>query len=51
MEVHQESEQMGLDIPDDIPDLLDVPEVVMFDFDAWAQDVPSYQFYTVAIIK
>ena len=27
-----------------IPDLLDVPQELMSDFDAWAQDVLSYQF-------
>ena len=39
-----EFEPMELDIPEDVPDLLDVPEDVMSDFDAWAQDVLSYQF-------
>ena len=29
MEVHQQSEQTELDIPDDIPDLLEVPEEVI----------------------
>ena len=37
-------ELMGLDIPEDIPDLLDIPKDEMFDFDAWAQDVLSYQY-------
>ena len=37
-------ELMDLDILEDIPDLLDVPEHVMCDFDAWVQDVLSYQF-------
>ena len=44
LEVHQEAEQMELDIPDNIPDLLNVLEEVMFDFDAWAKDVLIYQF-------
>ena len=39
-----ESELMALDIPEDILDLFDVPEQMMSDFDAWAQDVLSYQF-------
>ena len=34
---------MELNIPKDIPDLLDVPEEVMSDFDIWAQDLLSYQ--------
>ena len=33
---------MELDIPEDIPDLIDVPEDVMSDFDAWAHDMLSY---------
>ena len=43
-EVPLEFELMELDIPEDMPDLLDVPEEVIYDFDAWAQDVLSYQF-------
>ena len=35
---------MELDVPDDIPDLLDMPEDTVLDFEAWAQDVLSYQF-------
>ena len=38
---------MELDIQEDIPDLLDVPEEVISDFDVWAQDVLSYQFWIV----
>ena len=41
---------MELDIPEDIPDLFDIPEEVMSDFDASAQDVLSYQFLIVTII-
>ena len=44
VEVPQKLEIMELDILDDILDLLDMPKEVMFDFDAWAQDVLSYQF-------
>ena len=36
-------ELMELDILEDILDLLDIPEEVMSDFDAWAQDVLNYQ--------
>ena len=44
VEVPQELVLMELDILDDIPDLLAMPKEVMSDFDAWAQDVLSYQF-------
>ena len=44
VEVNQELEQMELDIPGDILDLLDMSDEVMFDFDAWAQHELSYQF-------
>ena len=44
VEVSPEFELMELDIPEDIPDLLDVPHEVMSDFDACAHDVLSYQF-------
>ena len=37
-------ELMEPDIPEDIPDLLDAPEEVMSEFDAWAQDVLNYQW-------
>ena len=37
------NELIELDIPEDIPYLLDVPDdVVMSDFDSWAQDVLNY---------
>ena len=35
---------MELDIPKDILDLLDVPEEVVSDFNAWVQDVLNYQW-------
>ena len=44
VEVFQEFEVLELDIPEDKTDLLDVPQEVMPDFDAWGQDVLSYQF-------
>ena len=44
VEVPLEFELMELHIPEDIPDLLDIPEEVMSNFDAWAQDVLSYQY-------
>ena len=37
-------ELMECDIPEGIPQLLDVSEEVMSNFDAWAQHVLSYQF-------
>ena len=39
VEVPPESEFMELDIPDDIPDLIDVPEDTVLDFEAWAHNV------------
>ena len=44
VEVPPEFQLMELDIPEGIPDLLDVPQEEMSDFDAWAHDVLSYQF-------
>ena len=44
VEVPLEFEMIELDIPEDIPDLLDVPQEVMSDFEAWTQDVLCYQF-------
>ena len=44
MEVPPDYELTDLDIPEDIPDLLDIPEDDMSDFSAWVQDVLSYQF-------
>ena len=49
LQVPQELELKEFDILDDIPDLLDVVKEVMFDFDAWARDVLSYQFDGVTI--
>ena len=42
VEVPPEFELMELDITEDLPDLLDLPEDVMSNFDTCAQDVPSY---------
>ena len=44
VEVPPELELMELDVPDDIPDLIDVPKDIVLDFEAWAHDVLSYQF-------
>ena len=37
-----EHELMELDIPDDIPDIIDVPEEVLSDFDAWTNSMLDY---------
>ena len=42
VEVPSKLELMEMDIPDDIPDLIDVPEDIVLDFEAWAHDVLSY---------
>ena len=39
-----EPQLMGIDIPEDIPDLIDVPEEILLDFDAWAHSVLDYQY-------
>ena len=44
VEMSLDYEVMDLDIPEDLPDLIDVPEDVMSDFDAWVQDVLGYQY-------
>ena len=35
---------MDIDIPEDIPDLINVPEDILLDFDAWAHSVMEYQW-------
>ena len=37
------SENMDIDIPEDIPDFINIPEEILSDFDAWAHSVPKYQ--------
>ena len=44
VEVPPEFELMELGISEDLPDLFDVPQEVMSDFDAWTHDILSYQF-------
>ena len=44
VEVPPQLELMELDVPDDIPDFVDVPEDLVLDFETWAHDVLSYQF-------
>ena len=43
-------ELMELDILEDIPVLLGVPQEVMSNFDVWVHDVLSYSFDSVATI-
>ena len=38
----QVDELMELDIPEDIPDLIDVPEEVLSDFEAWTHSMLDY---------
>ena len=45
VEMSPEIELMEQDIPEDIPDLLDVLKEVMSDFDAWAHNILSYQIW------
>ena len=42
--MHPEPELMELDIPEDIPDFIDVPEEVLLDFDAWAHSMLDYEW-------
>ena len=42
IEIPLDHEPMELYIPEDIPDLIDVPEEVISDFDAWVQNVLVY---------
>ena len=41
-QVERPPDVLKLDIPESIPDLLDVPEEVISDFEAWAQSVLDY---------
>ena len=36
-------ENMDIDIPEAIPDLINVPEDLLSDFDVWVQNVLEYQ--------
>ena len=46
VEIPQEYELMELDAPEDIPDLVDVPEEVLSEFDARAHSVLNFQLLT-----
>ena len=39
-----EQEQMDIGIPEDLPDLIDVPDELLSDFDSWAHSVLEYQW-------
>ena len=38
------NELMELDIPEDKPDLTDIPDEVLSDFDAWAHSMLDYEW-------
>ena len=44
VEMPIEPELMDTDIPEDIPDFIDVPEKILSDFDAWAHSLQDYQW-------
>ena len=44
VEMPPDYELMDLNIPEDIPDLLHIPEEVMSEFDVWTQDMLSYHW-------
>ena len=43
VEMPSDYKLMDIDIPEDIPDLLDVLQDLMSDFNTWGQDVLSYK--------
>ena len=44
VEVPQELEQMDIDIPENLPDIINVPKELLSDFDSWAHSVLEYQW-------
>ena len=44
VQMSPELEQMDIDIPEHLPDLLDVPEELLSDFDSLAHSVLDYQW-------
>ena len=44
VEMPPEPEHMNLDIPEDIPDLINIPEEILLDFESWAHSVLKYQW-------
>ena len=44
MEMPPEPEHMDIDIPVEIPDLIDVPEELLSDFDSWTHSILEYQW-------
>ena len=42
VEMPPEPEQMDIEIPENLPDLFDVPEELFSDFDSWAHNVLEY---------
>ena len=43
VEMPPEYELIELDIPEDIPELINVPEQMLSDFDVWAHSVLDYK--------
>ena len=39
-----EPQLMELNIPEDIPDLIDIPEEMLLDFDGWAHSMLDYKW-------
>ena len=44
LEMPPETELMDIDIQEDIPDLIHIPEEILSDFDVWAHSVLEYQW-------
>ena len=44
VEMHPEHELMELDITEDMPNLIDIQEEVLSDFDAWAHSLLDYEW-------
>ena len=44
VEMHPEHELMELDILEDMPDLIDIPEEMLSDFDTLAHSVLNYEW-------
>ena len=44
VEMPTEPDLMDIDIPEDIPDFIDIPEEILLDIVAWAHSVLEYQY-------
>ena len=45
VEMSPELENMEMNILEDIQDLINIPEEILLDFDAWAHSVLEYQWW------